>query len=77
LDPKCKSSDIMFSCTSCEQGAAIVYEYDRISFLPMLVKFYHHLCPLSQCRGDVVNGQNGGDYNVDFFVTEHNTMSQL
>jgi hypothetical protein len=51
----------MFSCTSCEQGVAIVYEYDRKSFLPMLVKCYHHLCPLSQCRGDVINGQNGGD----------------
>ncbi len=65
----------MFSCTSCEQGVAIVYEYDRKSFLPMLVKCYHHLCPLSQCRGDVINGQNGGDQNVDFFEMEPNTMS--
>jgi hypothetical protein len=66
----------MFSCTSCEQGVAIVYEYDRKSFLPMLVKCNHHLCPLSQCRGDVRNGQNDRDYNVVFLKMKPNTVSQ-
>jgi uncharacterized protein YktA (UPF0223 family) len=43
LDPKFKSFHLMFSFIGCEQGVAIVEEYDEGFLYPTLLKCYHHL----------------------------------
>lgn len=67
LDSIYESLCILLSFIGCEQGVAIVWEFDKISLLHMILKCYHHLHPLFQSRSDVVVGGNDGKYILDIF----------
>jgi len=67
LDSIYESLCILLSFIGCEQGVAIVWEFDKISLLLMIFKCYHHLHPLFQSESDVVVGGNDGKYILDIF----------
>ncbi len=67
LDSIYENLCILFSFIGCEQGMAIVQEFDKTSLLPMIFKSHHHLHPLFQSWSGVVVGGNDGKYILDIF----------
>jgi hypothetical protein len=55
-----------------EQWVVITKEYDRVSLLPMFLKFYHHLHPLSKVDSSFVDKFNK-DTDLDIFEMVVNT----
>jgi hypothetical protein len=57
----------------CEQGKAIVEEYDKNSLFPMLMKCYYHFHPLVESKRGVVDQRVEDDMNLDIFEMITNT----
>jgi hypothetical protein len=56
LDPRFKTLHVVFSLIGCEQGKAIVEEYDNFFFLfIMFLKCDYHLHPLDKSKRGVVD----------------------
>jgi len=55
-----------FFIIGCEQGVAIVIEYDNASLFLMLLKSYHHLHPLSKVESSFANIREKY-YSLDIF----------
>jgi len=57
---------LFFKKIGCEQGVAIVVEYDNTSLFLMLLKSYHRLHPLSKVESSFVNIREKY-YSLDIF----------
>jgi hypothetical protein len=66
LDPRFKSLHLVFSFISCNQGIAIVEQYDTISLYPMF-KCYYHMHPSIEFDNDFADQKVDDDNNLDFF----------
>jgi hypothetical protein len=53
LDLRFKSLHLVSSFVNQEEGVNIATEYDRKTLYPMLLKFYHHLHPMTNSIGCV------------------------
>jgi hypothetical protein len=53
LDLRFKSLHLVSSFVNQEEGVNIVDEYDRETLYLMLLKFYHHLHPMTKSIGCV------------------------
>ncbi len=74
LDPsKFKTHCLMSSLISCEQGKAIVEEYDKRLLFPMLFKCHYHLHPFAKSKRGVIDQRDAKDNNLDMFKMTTNT----
>jgi hypothetical protein len=67
LDPRFKTFCLVSSFIDCEQGKAIVEEYDKKSLFPMFLKCYYHLHPLVESERGVVDQRVEEDMSLDIF----------
>ncbi len=63
----------MSSLIGCEQGKAIIEEYDKKTSFPMLLKCYYHLHPLVESEKGVVDERVEKDMSLDIFEMSTNT----
>ncbi len=73
LDPRYKTFHLVSSFIGCEQGKAIVEEYDKKSLFPMLLKCYYHLHPLVESERGVVDQRIEKDMSLDIFEMTSST----
>jgi len=73
LDPRFKTLRLVSSFIGCEQGKAIVEEYDNFLKIPMFLKCYYHLHPLVEFAKDVVDQRVEEDMSLDIFEMVANT----
>jgi len=67
LDPRFKTLHLVSSFIGCEQGKAIVEEYDNFFKFPMFLKCSYHLHPLVEFARDVVDQRVEEDMSLDIF----------
>ncbi len=67
LDPRFKTLHLVSSFIDCEQGKAIVEEYDKKSLFPMFLKCYYHLHPLVEFERGVVDQSVEEDMSLNIF----------
>jgi hypothetical protein len=67
LDPRFKTHHFVSSLINCEQGKAIVEEYDKRSLFSMLIKCHYHLHPLVEFERDIVDQRIEEDNSLDIF----------
>ncbi len=67
LDPRFKSFHLVFFFIGCDQGVAIIEQYDTMSLYPMLMKCYYHLHPSIESDNDFVNQSVYDDSGLDIF----------
>jgi hypothetical protein len=58
----------MSSFISCEQGVAIIEDYDERSLYPILLKCYHHLYLVIGFESEFVDSTVNVDYSLDIFA---------
>ncbi len=73
LDPRFNSLHLVSLFIGCEQGKAIVEEYDQKYLFPRLLKCYYHLHPLVESKRGVVDQKVEKDRSLDIFETTTNT----
>jgi hypothetical protein len=66
-DPRFKTLHLVSSFIGCEQGKAIVEEYDKKSLFPMFLKYFYHLHPLVEFEWGVLDEKVKEDKNLDIF----------
>ncbi len=67
LDPRFKTLHLVSTLIGCEQGKAIVEEYDQKSLFPMFLKCCYHLDPLVEFEKGVVDQRVEKDRSLDIF----------
>jgi hypothetical protein len=67
LDLRFKTLHLSSTLIGCEQGKAIVEEYDQKSLFPMFLKCYYHLDPLVEFERGVVDQRVEEDRSLDIF----------
>ncbi len=65
LDPRFKSFHLVSSFIACDQGVAIIKQYDTMSLYPMFMKCYYYLHPSIESNNDFVNQKVYDDNNLD------------
>jgi hypothetical protein len=66
LDPRFKSLHLTFSFVGLKECVSILYEYDRKTFYPMLLKCDHHLHPMTKFV-ECVNQTTHENCSLDIF----------
>jgi len=67
LDPRFKSFHLVSSFIACDQGVAIIEQYDTMSLYPMLMKCYYYLHPSIESNNDFANQRVYDDNILDIF----------
>jgi hypothetical protein len=67
LDPRFKSFHLVSFFIGCDQGVAIIEEYDTMSLYPMLMKCYYYLHPSIEFDNDFANQKVYDDSSLDIF----------
>jgi hypothetical protein len=62
LDFKFESLQLIYSFIGCEHRVAIANEYDRKSWIIMLLKIYHYLHPLLHAKCSFVHKIDGDNH---------------
>jgi len=73
LDPRLKTHRFVSSLINCEQGKAIVEEYDKKYLFSMLIKCHYHLYILVEFERDIVDEGIEKDNSLDIFEMITNT----
>ncbi len=73
LDFRFKTFHVVFSLIGCEQGKAIVQEYDKKVLFPMFFKCHYHLHLLIKSKQGVVDQRVGKGNSLDIFEMITNT----
>jgi hypothetical protein len=68
---------LVSSFIGCEQGKAIVEEYDIKSLFPMFIKCHYYLHPLVEFEKGVVDQKVEEDNNLDIFEMTTNISEQV
>jgi hypothetical protein len=67
LDPRLKSLHLVFSFIGCDQGIAIVEQYDTMPLYLILMKCYYHLHPSIEFDNSFANHKVDDDNNMNIF----------
>ncbi len=67
LDPKFQNLCLMSFFIGCEQGVAIIEEYDARFSHPMFLKCYHHLHPVVESKNKFADQTMNVNYTLDIF----------
>ncbi len=73
LNLRFKTLCFVFSLIDCEQGKAIVDEYDKKALFFMFLKCYYHLHPLVESERGVIDQRVEEDMSLDIFEMTTNT----
>ncbi len=58
----------MSSFVGCEQGVAIIEDYDERFLYPMVLKCYHHLYLVIRFESEFLDPTVNVDYSLDIFA---------
>jgi hypothetical protein len=74
LNPRFKILHLISSFVGQEEGVSVVDEYDRRTLYPMLLKYYHHLHPMTKIVG-CVDQIHDEDSSLNFLNKLHSHVS--